>query len=81
MHYYIYEQLFLLRFEADELQQLTYQLCHTYVRCTRSVSIPAPAYYVSSQMFPLQADILPSLMFSGSPRRIQKQIPPGREGV
>jgi hypothetical protein len=30
---------------ADELQQLTYQLCHTYVRCTRSVSIPAPAYY------------------------------------
>ncbi|CAI2350295.1 unnamed protein product [Caenorhabditis sp. 36 PRJEB53466] len=30
---------------ADELQQLTYQMCHTYVRCTRSVSIPAPAYY------------------------------------
>ncbi|CAH1772409.1 unnamed protein product [Owenia fusiformis] len=33
------------RFTADELQMLTYQLCHTYVRCTRSVSIPAPAYY------------------------------------
>ncbi|XP_003380727.1 putative piwi domain protein [Trichinella spiralis] len=32
-------------FTADEMQQLTYQLCHTYVRCTRSVSIPAPAYY------------------------------------
>ena len=32
-------------FNADELQMLTYQLCHTYVRCTRSVSIPAPAYY------------------------------------
>lgn len=32
-------------FGADELQSLTYQLCHTYVRCTRSVSIPAPAYY------------------------------------
>ncbi|XP_072175930.1 protein argonaute-2-like [Diadema setosum] len=32
-------------FRADELQCLTYQLCHTYVRCTRSVSIPAPAYY------------------------------------
>ncbi|KAF7632951.1 hypothetical protein Mgra_00007654 [Meloidogyne graminicola] len=30
---------------ADDLQQLTYQLCHTYVRCTRSVSVPAPAYY------------------------------------
>ncbi len=33
------------RFEADDLQQMTYQLCHTYVRCTRSVSIPAPVYY------------------------------------
>ncbi|XP_060856547.1 protein argonaute-2-like [Metopolophium dirhodum] len=32
-------------FESDELQRLTYQLCHTYVRCTRSVSIPAPAFY------------------------------------
>ena len=32
-------------FTADELQALTYQLCHTYVRCTRSVSVPAPAYY------------------------------------
>ncbi|XP_038052098.1 protein argonaute-2-like isoform X1 [Patiria miniata] len=32
-------------FTADDLQCLTYQLCHTYVRCTRSVSIPAPAYY------------------------------------
>lgn len=32
-------------FTADQLQCLTYQLCHTYVRCTRSVSYPAPAYY------------------------------------
>ena len=32
-------------FSADELQALTYQLCHTYARCTRSVSLPAPAYY------------------------------------
>ncbi|XP_023346536.1 protein argonaute-1 isoform X2 [Eurytemora carolleeae] len=30
---------------ADELQTMTYSLCHTYARCTRSVSIPAPAYY------------------------------------
>ena len=32
-------------FKADEIQALTYQLCHTYVRCSRSVSIPAPAFY------------------------------------
>lgn len=36
---------FFCSFSADDLQNLTYQLCHTYVRCTRSVSIPAPAYY------------------------------------
>ncbi|XP_035232913.1 protein argonaute-1-like isoform X2 [Stegodyphus dumicola] len=33
------------QFKSDELQSLTYQLCHTYARCTRSVSIPAPVYY------------------------------------
>ncbi|XP_077505791.1 protein argonaute-2-like isoform X2 [Amblyomma americanum] len=30
---------------ADELQKLCYYLCHTYARCSRSVSIPAPVYY------------------------------------
>lgn len=30
---------------SDVMQQFTFQLCHTYVRCTRSVSIPAPTYY------------------------------------
>ncbi|XP_037520540.1 protein argonaute-2-like [Rhipicephalus sanguineus] len=29
----------------DELHNLTYQLCHTYLRSTRSVSVPAPTYY------------------------------------
>ncbi|KAI6230110.1 hypothetical protein M3Y99_01102100 [Aphelenchoides fujianensis] len=32
-------------FTADELQALTFALCHTYGRCGRSVSIPAPTYY------------------------------------
>ena len=31
-------------FSADDIQALTYQLCHTYVRCMRSVSISVPAY-------------------------------------
>ncbi|XP_060847719.1 protein argonaute-2-like [Rhopalosiphum padi] len=38
-------------FESDELQILTYQLCHTYVKCTRSVSIPAPLYYAHLATF------------------------------
>ncbi|XP_023216050.1 protein argonaute-2-like, partial [Centruroides sculpturatus] len=32
-------------FTADELQTLSYYLCHTYVRCTRSISIPCPVMY------------------------------------
>jgi len=32
-------------FTSDELQALTYHLCHTYARCTRSVSLPTPCYY------------------------------------
>ena len=30
---------------ADELQTISYNLCHVYGRCSRSVSIPAPVYY------------------------------------
>ncbi|KAL5209891.1 hypothetical protein ABZP36_005514 [Zizania latifolia] len=32
-------------FSADALQTLTYNLCYTYARCTRSVSIVPPVYY------------------------------------
>lgn len=38
-------------FTADELQLLTYQLCHIYVRCTHSVSIPSTAYYAQLVAF------------------------------
>jgi eukaryotic translation initiation factor 2C len=42
-HYYVlYDEN---KFGADELHELTYYLCHTYARCTRSVSIPSPVYY------------------------------------
>ncbi|VDK73916.1 unnamed protein product [Litomosoides sigmodontis] len=33
------------KFTADELQSMTFSMCHTYGRCTRSISIPAPVYY------------------------------------
>lgn len=29
----------------EEIHEMTYQLCHTQSRCTRSVSIPSPVYY------------------------------------
>lgn len=38
-------------FTMDQLQLLSYSLCHNYSRCTRSVSIPAPAYYAHLAAF------------------------------
>jgi len=32
-------------FTADQIQCLTYVLCYMYVRCSKSVKIPAPTYY------------------------------------
>ncbi|PKY23704.1 Piwi-domain-containing protein [Rhizophagus irregularis] len=32
-------------FDANRLQTLSYNLCHTYARCTRSVSLVPPVYY------------------------------------
>lgn len=29
----------------DDIEQLTYFLCHMFTRCNRSVSYPAPTYY------------------------------------
>ncbi|VDK25729.1 unnamed protein product, partial [Taenia asiatica] len=33
------------RWNADDLQQFTYGLCHAYMRCSHGVSYPAPTYY------------------------------------
>jgi len=38
-------------FTADELQRMTYFLCHLYARCERSVSYPAPTYYAHLAAF------------------------------
>ncbi|CAF3351794.1 unnamed protein product [Rotaria sp. Silwood1] len=32
-------------FTSDEIQQLTYWLCHTDARCSKAVSMPAPIHY------------------------------------
>ncbi|XP_020084253.1 protein argonaute 1B-like isoform X3 [Ananas comosus] len=39
------------KFTADALQSLTNNLCYTYARCTRSVSIVPPAYYAHLAAF------------------------------
>lgn len=33
------------QWDPDQLQAITYALCHMYARCNRSVSYPAPTYY------------------------------------
>ncbi|KAJ3691927.1 hypothetical protein LUZ60_012277 [Juncus effusus] len=38
-------------FSADEIQTLTNNLCYTYARCTRSVSVVPPAYYAHLAAF------------------------------
>ncbi|KAJ4952343.1 hypothetical protein NE237_029175 [Protea cynaroides] len=38
-------------FAADEIQSLTNNLCYTYARCTRSVSVVPPAYYAHLAAF------------------------------
>ena len=36
---------------VDQIQELTYYLCHIYSRCERSVSYPAPTYYAHLAAF------------------------------
>ena len=40
-----------MKLTPDELQSLTYYLCHMYARCQRSVSYPAPTYYAHLAAF------------------------------
>jgi eukaryotic translation initiation factor 2C len=39
------------KFTADEMQALTNNLCYTYARCTKAVSIVPPAYYAHLAAF------------------------------
>lgn len=32
-------------FSSDDIQKLTFNLCHLYASCTKSVSLPSPVYY------------------------------------
>ncbi|XP_039124258.1 protein argonaute 1B-like isoform X2 [Dioscorea cayenensis subsp. rotundata] len=54
------------KFSADELQSLTNNLCYTYARCTRSVSIVPPAYYAHLAAFRARFYMEPDTSDSGS---------------
>ncbi|XP_043687930.1 protein argonaute 2-like [Telopea speciosissima] len=42
------------KFSSDELQQITYNLCYTYARCTKPVSLVPPAYYADNLAYRVQ---------------------------
>ncbi|XP_078161390.1 protein argonaute 1B-like [Carex rostrata] len=62
------------KFTADNLQTLTNNLCYTYARCTRSVSIVPPAYYAHLAAFRARFYMEPETSDSGS----MPSGPPGR---
>ncbi|KAL7144804.1 hypothetical protein ABFS83_07G037000 [Erythranthe nasuta] len=53
-------------FTADGIQSLTNNLCYTYARCTRSVSVVPPAYYAHLAAFRARFYLEPDLPESGS---------------
>eukprot|EP00246_Nothoceros_aenigmaticus_P003021 TRINITY_DN1395_c0_g1_i2.p1 TRINITY_DN1395_c0_g1~~TRINITY_DN1395_c0_g1_i2.p1 ORF type:complete len:223 (-),score=31.18 TRINITY_DN1395_c0_g1_i2:395-1063(-) len=53
-------------FTADSIQSLTNNLCYTYARCTRSVSIVPPAYYAHLAAFRARFYMEPEASDSGS---------------
>ncbi|AQK95703.1 argonaute1 [Zea mays] len=62
-------------FTADGLQTLTNNLCYTYARCTRSVSIVPPAYYAHLAAFRARFYMEPDTSDSGS--MASRGPPPG----
>lgn len=58
-HYYVVHDDY--NFSADDLQKLSYYLCHTYARCARSVSIPAPVYYAHLAAFRAKEHIVSAI--------------------
>ncbi|XP_039031694.1 protein argonaute PNH1-like isoform X3 [Hibiscus syriacus] len=55
-------------FTADEIQSLTNNLCYTYARCTRSVSVVPPAYYAHLAAYRARFYIEPEASENGKAR-------------
>nr|AJL33594.1 argonaute 10-like protein [Petunia x hybrida] len=69
-------------FTADGIQSLTNNLCYTYARCTRSVSVVPPAYYAHLAAFRARFYMEPDMPENGgSPQKCGKAIRGGETGV
>ncbi|XP_009589528.1 protein argonaute 10-like [Nicotiana tomentosiformis] len=67
-------------FTADGIQSLTNNLCYTYARCTRSVSVVPPAYYAHLAAFRARFYMEPEMAENGgSPHKGGKAIREGGE--
>ncbi|KAK8913853.1 Protein argonaute PNH1 [Platanthera zijinensis] len=61
-------------FSADEMQTLTNNLCYTYARCTRSVSVVPPAYYAHLAAFRARFYMEPELPDDNHSMRMQNGL-------
>ncbi|KAL9690749.1 hypothetical protein QQ045_011157 [Rhodiola kirilowii] len=61
-------------FTADGIQSLTNNLCYTYARCTRSVSIVPPAYYAHLAAFRARFYLEPEVQDNGSTGSVGNQV-------
>ncbi|KAK3028069.1 hypothetical protein RJ639_039360 [Escallonia herrerae] len=64
-------------FSADEIQSLTNNLCYTYARCTRSVSVVPPAYYAHLAAYRARFYMEPDLHENSSLRSTRPLKGPG----
>ncbi|KAG6582337.1 Protein argonaute 10 [Cucurbita argyrosperma subsp. argyrosperma] len=69
-------------FTPDGIQSLTNNLCYTYARCTRSVSVVPPAYYAHLAAFRARFYMEPEMQENGSAGRSAKSTrATGESGV
>ncbi|KAG2728154.1 hypothetical protein I3843_01G187300 [Carya illinoinensis] len=69
-------------FTADGIQSLTNNLCYTYARCTRSVSVVPPAHYAHLAAFRARFYMEPEMQENGSTGGGAKGMrAPGESGV